>query len=301
MVAAESFVGKTYSLYGAGSDSDGFYEQLRAVTDACLVRCRNPGELLSTVHRISRNKSALRRIAREQINCTIESFLIHALREQFSSLTTAVAGHLESLSLAQRWDRTLAASEEQYHLYMLEIELTNRLNSRAFRECAMKLAFLPHCLRDLAADCQSTRRGEDYVCKGCSQRCGINAVSKLLRRHGIVPYIWMTANLRSLFRRLKKEGKHPGILGIACIPELISGMRMCSRAGVPVIGLPLDANRCARWWGEFHYNTVNLRHLERLLGEETRRSSVGQRRQPKSRSPAGSSSSIPPGSSNTSG
>jgi hypothetical protein len=275
MMETEAFVGKTYSLYGADSNSDGFYEHLRAVTDTCLVRSRNPGELLSTVRRLSRNKSTLRRIVREEVNCTIESFLIHALREQFSSLTTAVSGHLKSLSLTQRWDRTLATSEEQYHVYMLEIELTNRLNSRAFRERTMKLAFLPHCLRDLAADCQSTRRGEDYVCKGCSQRCSVNAVSKLLRRHGMVPYIWMTANLRSLFRRLKKEGKHPGVLGIACIPELVSGMRVCSRAGVPVLGIPLDANRCARWWGEFHSNTVNLQQLERLLGDETGRCSVG--------------------------
>jgi hypothetical protein len=38
---------------------------------------------------------------------------------------------------------------------------------------------------------------------------------------------------------------------------------------VPVVGIPLDANRCARWWGEFHHNTVNLQQLDKLLGEET--------------------------------
>jgi len=41
------------------------------------------------------------------------------------------------------------------------------------------------------------------------------------------------------------------------------------RAGVPVVGVPLDANRCARWWGEFHPNAVNLNILQTLLGEET--------------------------------
>jgi hypothetical protein len=75
----------------------------------------------------------------------------------------------------------------------------------------------------------------------------------------------MTANLRSLFRRLNKEGKTVGVLGVACIPELVRGMRMCMRAGVPVIGLPLDANRCARWWGQFYPNTLNLEELDRLL------------------------------------
>ena len=40
-------------------------------------------------------------------------------------------------------------------------------------------------------------------------------------------------------------------------------------AGAPVVGIPLDANRCARWWGQFHPNTVNLRRLEDLLGNDT--------------------------------
>lgn len=84
-------------------------------------------------------------------------------------------------------------------------------------------------------------------------------------------YIWMTANLQSLLRRLRKEGKMVGVLGIACIPELVRGMRMCMRANVPVVGLPLDANRCARWWGQFQANSVNLRELEILLGQETRK------------------------------
>jgi hypothetical protein len=96
-------------------------------------------------------------------------------------------------------------------------------------------------------------------------------VSKLLRRHGVIPYIWMTANLQSLFRRLRKERKRFAVVGVACLPELVNGMRLCARANVPVLGIPLDANRCARWWGNFYPNTVNIRELERLLGEETRK------------------------------
>ena len=226
-------------------------------------------ELLSILHGISRNKRRLERIGRTSSNSSIQSFLVHTLRNEFSVFTTSTAEHLRELPLTKRWDRTLATSEPQYHLYMLEIELQNRVNSGSFKECDPKLAFLPHCLHDLSAECQSARRGEDYVCKGCSKACNINAVSKLLRRHGVQPYIWRTANLRSLFARLKKEGRPVGVLGIACIPELVSGMRMCAAAEVPVVGIPLDANRCARWWGEFYHNTVNLQQLERLLGEET--------------------------------
>ena len=156
-------------------------------------------------------------------------------------------------------------SEEQYHLAMVEIELVNRISVDRFRSCDRKFAFLPHCLRDLNADCRSAQRDIDYVCKGCSENCNVNHASKTLRLHGVKPYIWMTANLGNLFRKVKKEGNSLGVLGIACIPELVRGMRMCLKHDVPVVGIPLDANRCARWWGEFHWNTVNLAKLESLL------------------------------------
>jgi len=271
------FVGKTYSLYGTGSNSEAYYEQLRIVADHCLTNTGSIKELLSVVLNITKNKRRLKRIAKASSNSTIETFLVHKLQKEFSPFTESVAEHLRELPLKKRWNRILATSEEQYHLYMLEIELQNRLNAKTFQNCDTKLAFLPHCLRDLKAECQSAKRGEDYVCKECSGVCNINAVSKILHRQGVQPYIWMTANLRSLFRKLKKEGKHLGVLGIACIPELVSGMRMCACAEVPVVGIPLDANRCARWWGEFYHNTVNLQQLERLLGKGTlrRASSVG--------------------------
>ena len=265
-------VGKTYSLYGDGNNSDGYYALLHTVANQCLTNSNTPEDLLSLIRRVTKNKRRLRRISRASVDSSEESFLLHTLSLEFSPFTTSVAVHLRDLPLAKRWDWARATSKEQYHLYMLEIELQNRLDAKAFHVCDTKLAFLPHCLHDLTVECKSVIRGEDYVCKGCSRTCNINAVFKLLRRNGIQPYIWMTANLRTLFKRLKREGRHVGVLGIACIPELVRGMRMCVAAEVPVVGIPLDANRCARWWGEFHPNTVNLAQIERWLGERTLKS-----------------------------
>jgi hypothetical protein len=159
----------------------------------------------------------------------------------------------------------MTMSEQQYRLAMVEIELVNRIYADQFRSCNKKYAFLPHCLRDLKAECRSAQRDIDYVCKGCSENCNVNHASKTLRLHGVKPYIWMTADLSALFRKVRKGGNSVGVLGIACVPELVRGMRMCLKHDVPVVGIPLDANRCARWWGEFHWNTVNLAKLESLL------------------------------------
>jgi hypothetical protein len=105
----------------------------------------------------------------------------------------------------------------------------------------------------------------DYVCKSCSKNCYINFASNILKEFEVEPYIWMTASQRALFKKQTDGRKDIGVLGIACIPELIRGMRMCLKKNIPVVGIPLDANRCARWMGEFHPNTVNLEKLKELV------------------------------------
>jgi hypothetical protein len=45
-------------------------------------------------------------------------------------------------------------------------------------------------------------------------------------------------------------------------------MRMCLKSGIPVVGIPLNANRCARWTGRFLENSVNIKALEMLLGTD---------------------------------
>jgi hypothetical protein len=99
---------------------------------------------------------------------------------------------------------------------------------------------------------------------GCSETCFLHRVSTLLREAGIHPYIWRNAELGSLFRRLDDRGTI-GVLGIACIPELAGGIRACMGRNVPVVGIPLDANRCARWMGRFEENSVNMERLRELL------------------------------------
>jgi hypothetical protein len=60
-----------------------------------------------------------------------------------------------------------------------------------------------------------------------------------------------------------------GVLGIACIPELAWGMRACMKRKIPVVGIPLDANRCMRWMGRFEETSVNLERLGYEAGSST--------------------------------
>ena len=258
------FEGKTYSLRPASTISDGYYDTVGHLTDTLLQSFPNEQALLRKTQILGKQKRALRRLLEGKENSPDTRFL-RTLHETLHPFTSGVQSHLRSLRGFDRWSRTLTMSQEQHHLAMIEIELVNRIYAAQFQSCNKKFAFLPHCLRDLKADCRSAQRDVDYVCKGCSENCNVNHASKTLRLHRVKPYIWMTADLSALFRKVRNEGDSIGVLGIACVPELVRGMRMCLKHDVPVVGIPLDANRCARWWGEFHWNTVNVAKLEDLL------------------------------------
>lgn len=253
--------GKTFSLFGPSTDD--YYRGVAALVDRLLLTHPGPIELLRFVRETGGSRRRLKRLARGASSDGAAGFLVSTAAEALGTFTRNVTTHLETLPLRSRLDRTLSMSREQYHLAMLEIEVMNRIHAESFRRTDKKLAFLPHCLKERRDVCRSEREAMDYVCKGCSKGCWINGVSKLLRLNGITPYIWMEANLAGMFR--KTNAGSLGVVGVACVPELVRGMRLCMRHRVPVLGLPLNANRCARWMGTFCPNSVNLSALARLV------------------------------------
>lgn len=256
--------GKTYSLYGGQNSTDDYYKTIEDIAEYYIKQFQNPAQLLQLIKTVSKKKGYFRKKISWEKDPLIAS-LLSDLDSKLSIYTEMIESHLESLSIIQRADNIIATTREQYYLYMLEIELVNRINRKNFLSANYKIAFLPHCIRDLSRECLSKPDEIDYVCKGCSKICNINLVSKLLKKKGIAPYIWMEAELGPLFKSLKRKYGHFGVLGIACIPELVKGMRTCSDKNIPVTGIPIDANRCARWMGIFHDNTINLKKLGDLL------------------------------------
>ncbi len=259
------FKGKTYSLYGHANNSDLYFKIISGLTGSLILRFGNPEVLLTEINKLACKKRILKYYLNENDSSSVGSKLIKQLNSKLHEYTLEVNNHLNSLSLNDKFKKVFTITEQQYHLYMIRIELINRLNIEEFKNCNYKIAFLPHCLHDLSRNCTSKQDEIDYVCRGCSKNCYINFVSAILRENNINPYIWRTADLKKLIKKLKGKFRTVGVFGIACIPELINGMELCIKLDVPVTGLPLDANRCSRWMGEFHFNTVNLSKLKSMF------------------------------------
>ncbi|MGA2296916.1 MAG: DUF116 domain-containing protein [FCB group bacterium] len=257
----EPISGKTYSLFGEDDNTDVFYETSRNYVESILNDYEEPEQLLSELRYAAKSLKRYN-ILRQKLSGKFD----FAEYEHFvKKYTNTLDEHLASLHLFKRYDSALKLKPFQYELYILEIFLTNKINLEKFRESEFRFALLPHCLHDLTKDCMSESDGFEAVCKRCSKACFNRHVSDLLKSYNIQPYIWRRTGLKGMFKKLFKDYSSVAILGIACIPELVNGLRRSAKLNVPAIGLPLNANRCIRWFGDFYPNSVSLAELEKLI------------------------------------
>ena len=257
--------GKTYSLFGNSDSTSEYYETIRMLADKIQVLNTDIQALIENIRRFSLKKRILKKALINTESDNQISVILNIIDPYLKKYTGNTEEHLRRLPVSKLFDRRLATSREQYHLYMLEIELTNRRFSSDFLSADRKIALMPYCLQDFSANCKSTRNGFDYQCKHCSVRCFQNYASEILEANNIEPYIWMEGYMKKLAKFSLREKRTLGILGIACIPELTWGMRNCWKNSIPVVGIPLNANRCIRWFGEFFPNSVDLAEIEKLV------------------------------------
>lgn len=255
------FKGKTYSLFGNHKTTEQYYRVIRELTDLFLKRCPDEKRLLLQIRKAGSGRGALA----GDYDKALISFIKKAFRESLSIYTEGVNEHLRTLPLSRRLDSILRTKQEQYHLYMIEIELVNRMYKEAFRNSEYKFALIAHCLRDFRPGCRSAEGDIESVCRGCTRECFVHLASVLLKKYDIHPYISLSIDLDKLFKKIRAEHQSVGALGIACVPELAAGMRLCIKLDIAPAGIPLDANRCARWMGQAHESSFSIEELERLL------------------------------------
>ncbi len=108
--------------------------------------------------------------------------------------TTGVKEHLGTLPISKRSDDVLKTKEYQYHLFMIEIELVNRIYKNAFKRSDYKFALIAHCLRDFRPECKSVSGDYESIGKGCAKDCFIHLGGVLMEKYGIRPCISVSSD-----------------------------------------------------------------------------------------------------------
>jgi hypothetical protein len=134
--------GKTYSLFAEGDDGEGYFAEIKRLAEVFLQRWPDEKRLLGLIQKVGK-RPYLSGLTSTRADRQTRQFVKETLRKALSIYTQKVSNHLRSLPWARRTDSTLTTTEEQYHLYMLEIELVNRIYREEFKRAEYKFAILP--------------------------------------------------------------------------------------------------------------------------------------------------------------
>lgn len=159
--------------------------------------------------------------------------------------------------------------EVEYHLNMVGAEIMNRSFRKEFEKRPRKALILPGCMKFSAEEkCRAQDTNLGLKCTGCSKSCNVNKLTKMGDEYGFEVYI--VSHESSAFSKSTKEDRNElGIIGVACVSNLIAGGWKAVSLGIPAQCVLLDYSSCKNHWDEEGFPTsINLNQLMNLLSME---------------------------------
>ncbi|MCX7924017.1 MAG: DUF116 domain-containing protein [Clostridia bacterium] len=157
----------------------------------------------------------------------------------------------------------------EYHLNMLGAEIMNRAFRQAFLEAKRKYVLVPGCMRLMGeSSCRAHEAELGLVCTGCNQACSINKLTCIAKKYGIK--VRLVSHESSISPKESPElasGDRVGIVGVACVTNLIGGGLKLKSFGIPAQCVLLDYCGCNNHWHKDGIPTdINLNQLFKILG-----------------------------------
>ncbi len=191
--------------------------------------------------------------------------------EVLGKYTSNVERYLNEIRTGRYWHEDVifcGRRRSEYHMNMVGAEIMNRAYRKAFIKTKRKLIMLPACMRLLSADKCKARKSESTLqCIGCTEQCSVNTLTKLGTKEGFM--ISMFPHESSISSTKTDKGLlscETGVVGIACVLNLISGGWMLNDMGIPAQCVLLDYCGCKNHWSREGIPTeINFNRLKKIL------------------------------------
>jgi len=178
---------------------------------------------------------------------------------------------LENINDKSFWREDLILRKRariEYHLNMVGAELMNKAFRQAFLKTDKKVLLLPICMISPSKSyCQSKGFGREFKCKGCSSKCQVNELTGLGQRLGFnVMVIPHESSISAYSNKEKLFDENTGVIGVACVLNLISGGWLLKDMNIPAQCVLLDYCGCKNHWHDKGIPTcINIDKLKEIL------------------------------------
>lgn len=153
----------------------------------------------------------------------------------------------------------------EYHLNMVGAEIMNRAFRNSFLKAKDKRVLLPICMRlKQGNQCRALKTENGYLCQGCSKDCQVNIITTMGKEYNFKVFIIPHAS--SAFVKKTTDKNSIGIIGIACILNLISGGYKAKELGFEPQCVLLNYSGCAKHWHNPGIVTnIDIKRLKNIL------------------------------------
>jgi len=191
-------------------------------------------------------------------------------KEKVGKYTTNVSYFISNTlnEYTHREDYFLAGRKEnEYFLNMFGAEIMNRQLRESFYNTSEKAVLLPTCMRtEPEGKCKAKSDGKELVCARCHKDCNIGMISTSLRDKGVTTYLIPHSSEFSRFLTKWKNNKETGLIGVACVLNLLRGGYEMKRLNIASQCVFLNYCGCKKHWDKDGVSTnVSINRLLQVI------------------------------------
>lgn len=150
--------------------------------------------------------------------------------------------------------------ELEYHLNMLGAEIMNRIFKDEYEKRPRKAIVLPGCMNANNRKCKAREDRLGHVCTLCNPKCNVYKITKEYPNLEV----YIVSHESTAFKGAKKEDMEElGIIGVACVLNLMSGGWKSSNLSIPPQCVLLEHVACkSHWLNEDIYGEIDIDELQ---------------------------------------
>lgn len=192
--------------------------------------------------------------------------------EVFGEYTENVDRYLNELRPDRYWREDVifcGRRRVEYHLNMVGAGIMNRIYRDGFLKTSRKAVLIPSCMRRLPADeCKGRTDAEDFHCAGCTAECNVFRLIGMGREYGFsVHVVSHESSISKTQSKVEYLNIDTGIIGVACVLNLISGGWLLDSLGISAQCVLLEYCGCKNHWSRESIPTeINADQLKKVLG-----------------------------------
>lgn len=156
----------------------------------------------------------------------------------------------------------------EYHLNMFGAEILNRALQPVFQKTSRKVILLPTCMSNPAdGKCKAKVKGSKMICTACSPECNINVKRWEYSAEDTEVVLIPHSSDFTRFLKYWKNQETTGLIGVACVLNLLKGGYEMQKLNIPSQCVFLDYCGCKKHWHKNGIPTdINEEQLQKVVG-----------------------------------